>query len=55
MADVVIATLEPVQARFRELTEDPTYIDELLAEHAARVRVIASSTMDQVRRAMGLR
>jgi len=55
VADVVIATLEPVQARFRELTEDPTYIDELLAEHAARVRVIASSTMDQVRRAMGLR
>ena len=55
VADVVIATLEPVQARFRELSEDPTYIDELLAEHAARVRVIASSTMDQVRQAMGLR
>ena len=55
LADVVIATLEPVQARFRELTEDPAYIDELLAEHAARVRVIASATMDKVRRVMGLR
>ena len=43
LADVVIATLEPVQARFRELTEDPAYIDELLAEHAARVRVRSSS------------
>ncbi len=55
LADVVIATLEPVQARFRELTEDPAYIDELLAEHAGRVRVIASATMDKVRRVMGLR
>ncbi len=55
LADVVIATLEPMQARFRELTEDPAYIDELLAEHAARVRVIASATMDKVRRVMGLR
>jgi len=55
LADVVIATLEPVQARFRELTEDPAYIDELLAEHAARVRVIARATMDKVRRVMGLR
>ena len=55
LADVVIATLEPVQARFRELTEDRAYIDELLAEHAARVRVIASATMDKVRRVMGLR
>ena len=55
LADVVIATLEPMQARFRELNEDPAYIDELLAEHAARVRVIASATMDKVRRVMGLR
>ncbi len=55
LADVVISALEPVQARYREVTEDASYIDELLEEHATRVRAIAASTMSRVREVMGLR
>ena len=55
LADVVIAVLEPIQARYREVTADPAHIDTLLAEHAAKVRVTATATMEQVRQRMGLR
>ena len=54
LADVVISALEPVQARYREVTDDASYIDGLLEEHAARARVIAASTMSRVREVMGL-
>ena len=55
LADLVIATLEPLQARYREVIEDPAYIDELLARSVEKLRPIVDGTMDQVRRAMGHR
>ena len=55
MADQVLAALEPIQARYREVTEDPAYIDGLLEESAAKLRPIVDDTMDRVRRAMGHR
>lgn len=53
VADVLIATLEPIQARYEELTRDVSYIDGLLAEGAARARVVANATLDLVRERMG--
>ena len=55
LADIVISVLEPVQARYREVTEDASYVDGLLEEHAARARAIAALTMSRVREVMGLR
>ncbi len=55
VADQVLAALEPIQARYREVTEDPAYIDGLLEESAAKLRPIVDDTMDRVRRAMGHR
>ena len=55
LADQVIAALEPIQTRYREVTEDPSHIDTLLEESVARLRPIVDGTMDSVRRAMGHR
>ena len=55
LAEVVIAEIEPIQARYRELTVDPAYIDEVLRHSVEQLRPIADATMDAVRRAMGHR
>ena len=52
---MVIAEIEPIQARYRELTADPAYIDEVLRHSVEQLRPIADATMDAVRRAMGHR
>jgi tryptophanyl-tRNA synthetase len=54
VADLVIAHLEPIQARYRQITSEPGYLDALLREAAARVRPIADSTVELVKRRMGL-
>jgi tryptophanyl-tRNA synthetase len=55
LADLTVATLEPLQRRYREVTADPGYIDSLLAASVARLRPTVEATMDAVRRAMGHR
>jgi len=53
--EVVMAEIEPIQARYAEISEDPAYIDGVLAESVERLRPIVEQTMDAVRRAMGHR
>lgn len=53
VADVVVSALEPIQRRYRELTEDTGYIDELLASGAARAAEVANGTLATVRERMG--
>jgi tryptophanyl-tRNA synthetase len=53
VADLVIATLEPIQSRYREITEDPAYIPGLLEQSVDRLRPIVDDTMSSVRAAMG--
>jgi tryptophanyl-tRNA synthetase len=55
VAEVVIAEIEPIQARYRELTADPAHIDGVLAQSVEKLRPIIEATMDTVRRAMGYR
>ena len=55
VAEAVIAEIEPIQARYRELTVDPSHIDGVLAQSVANLRPIVDQTMDAVRRAMGHR
>ena len=54
VAGMVIAHLEPLQARYREIVSDPAYLDGILADGAARVSPIANSTVDLVKSRMGL-
>ncbi len=54
VAEMVVASLEPIQARYREITADPAYLDGILREGAEAVIPIADSTVELVKRRMGL-
>jgi tryptophanyl-tRNA synthetase len=54
VAELVVSKLEPFQARYREITADPAYLDGILQEGAERVRPVANSTVDLVKQRMGL-
>ena len=54
VAEMVIASLEPVQRCYREVTAEPGYIDRVLRESAERVSPIANSTIELVKQRMGL-
>jgi tryptophanyl-tRNA synthetase len=54
VSERVVARLEPIQAKYREVTADPGYLDGVLREGAARVRPIADETIRTTKRAMGL-
>ena len=55
VADAVIATLEPIQARYYELTKDPARVEQILTDGANRVRSIAERRLRAVQEKMGLR
>ncbi len=54
VAEMVVAKLEPIQARYREIMADPGYLDGVLREGAEAVIPIADSTVELVKRRMGL-
>ena len=53
LADLVIASLGPLQKRYTEITEDPSYVDGVLRDSVEKIRPIVVHTMKQVRKAMG--
>ena len=55
VADQVIAALEPLQVRYRQIDEDSGFIEQVLRDSVDKLRPTATATMDQARRAMGLR
>ncbi|HEY3824231.1 MAG TPA: tryptophan--tRNA ligase [Bryobacteraceae bacterium] len=54
VAEMVVSKLEPIQQRYREITEDPGYLDRILREGAEAVTPIANSTVELVKQRMGL-
>ncbi len=54
VAEAVVAALEPVQKRYREITAQPGYVASVLKKGAERVTPIANDTVEKVKRAMGL-
>jgi len=54
VADMVISHLDPFQKRYRDITSDPGYVAGILRQGAERVAPIANSTVDLVKRRMGL-
>jgi tryptophanyl-tRNA synthetase len=51
---MVIANLEPLQARYREIVADAGYVDSILKQGAERAAPIARSTVKLVKERMGL-
>jgi tryptophanyl-tRNA synthetase len=54
VAEMVIANLEPLQKRYREIMAEPGYVDRVLKDGAERVAPIAKSTVQLVKERMGL-
>ncbi len=54
VAETVIARLEPIQQSYREVTADPSYIDQVLRRGRDHVLPISEDTMRKAKRAMGL-
>jgi tryptophanyl-tRNA synthetase len=54
LAEVVVEGLRPLQERCKELTADPTRIDSILADGAARARPTAEKVLAEVKKRVGL-
>ena len=52
--EVVWETFAPMRKRRAELESDPGYVDQVLADGAARASQVAENTMQRVREAVGL-
>ena len=53
LADVMVATIAPITARFNDLRRDTAALDAVLAGGAARARAIAEPVLAEVHRAVG--
>ena len=54
VADAVVEYLTPVRARYQELRGDTAELERIMAQGAEKAGAIASSTLDDVRQAMGV-
>ena len=54
VADAVVETIAPIRDRYLELVADTGRLERILAEGAERARAIASGTLADVRRRMGV-
>jgi tryptophanyl-tRNA synthetase len=54
VAEMVVASLEPLQKRYHEIVSEKGYVDAVLREGAERVSSIANSTVELVKQRMGL-
>lgn len=55
LADLLVATLEPMQARFAEFEQDPALVEEILARGAERAQALAGPVVADAERRIGLR
>jgi tryptophanyl-tRNA synthetase len=54
VAEIVVASLEPLQKRYNEIVSEKGYVDAVLREGAERVAGIANATVELVKQRMGL-
>ncbi len=54
LADIVIATLQPLQTRYKELMTNPAELDRILANGATTANTIAQTTLKKAQTAIGL-
>ncbi len=54
LAEVVVNFLKPFQEKRKELERDLTYVEDVLIESEEKARIIASSTLSEVKQKMGV-
>ena len=54
LAEVLVSFLEPLQTRYKEVTEDTKLIDHILRNGAIKARAIAAKTIQEVKKAVGV-
>ena len=54
VADAVIAELEPIQKRYKEIVSDKAYLNQVMTTNAERARALSQKTLLKVRRKVGL-
>ena len=54
VAEMVVSKLEPIQQRYSEITAEPAWLDSVLQRGAEEVTPIANSTVELVKRRMGV-
>jgi tryptophanyl-tRNA synthetase len=54
VVDAIIAELEPIQENIAKYQSNPNLIQEIIFEGSEKARVVARSTMEEVRDAMGI-
>ena len=54
VADVVVAAIEPFQARMSELMGDPAELDRIITEGSAKARAVAAVVLGRLRDSLGL-
>lgn len=54
VADVIIDALQPIQARYAELTQEPQTLDAILKRSAEQAAAMAEPTLRRVKEAMGV-
>lgn len=54
VADLVVATLEPIRAEFNRLMDSHDYLEDVLRRGADRVRPIAEATLNRAKELIGL-
>lgn len=54
VADAVVETLSPIQARYNQIVSDKAYLEEVMTTSAERAARLAERTMTKVRRKVGL-
>ncbi|AHF64009.1 tryptophanyl-tRNA synthetase [Synechococcus sp. WH 8109] len=53
LAEATVSALEPIQARYRELMQDPTELDQVLRTGREKAETVANDTLERVRDALG--
>jgi tryptophanyl-tRNA synthetase len=53
LSDAVVEHLRPLQAKYKELTNEPQFLDSVLAKGASTASEVAQRTVEDVRDALG--
>ncbi len=54
LAELVVEGLRPIQEKYKELTQDESYIDEILKNGAEKIRPMAEKKLEEVKNIIGL-
>lgn len=54
LAEVVVEFLEPLQERYREIVDDPTYLNDILETGLGRAKAVSGPTLRKVEEVVGL-